>query len=231
MTNTVTLTGNLTRDPELRYTPDGLASASFGLAVTRRWQSRAAAGTWEEATSFFDVVCWRDMAENVAFSLQKGTRVMVAGRMEQRTWETKEGDKRHKTEVVAEEVGPSLRFAAAEVMRTSRETHPGQEGDSGSPSGSKARAVTAPGTCITESNGTGAPGEPNKGGEPESCDEVPGERIPGEPDSSAPEQSLRSERASKKSARSSGSASVRGDGGDCEQASGTELIGAGHGSR
>ena len=72
--NTVTVVGNITRDPELRFTPSGQANASFGLAVNRRWQNRQN-NEWEEATSFFDVVCWREMAENASESLQKGARV------------------------------------------------------------------------------------------------------------------------------------------------------------
>ena len=119
MSNTTTLTGNLTRDPEIRYTRDGQASTTFGVAVTRRWQARGG-DAWEEATSFFDVICWRDLAENVALSLTKGARVVVTGRLEQRSWETEEGERRTKVEIVADEVGPSLRFATAEVSRVER---------------------------------------------------------------------------------------------------------------
>jgi single-strand DNA-binding protein len=117
MSATTTLLGNLTRDPELRYAATGQASATFGLAVTRRWQPRGSVD-WEEATSFFDVVCWRELAENVALSLTKGARVVVTGRLEQRTWETDEGDRRSRVELVAEDVGASLRFATAEVVRS-----------------------------------------------------------------------------------------------------------------
>jgi single-strand DNA-binding protein len=118
MINT-TISGNLTRDPEIRYTREGQPSATFGLAVNRRWQVRGT-DEWEESTSFFDVVCWRDLAENVALSLVKGARVVVAGRLEQRTWETEEGDRRSRVELVAEDVGASLRFATAEITRTER---------------------------------------------------------------------------------------------------------------
>jgi single-strand DNA-binding protein len=120
MINT-TMSGNLTRDPEIRYTREGQPSASFGLAVNRRWQQKGS-DEWEESTSFFDVVCWRDLAENVALSLVKGSRAVVAGRLEQRTWETEDGDRRSKVELVAEDVGASLRFATAEVTRTERRT-------------------------------------------------------------------------------------------------------------
>ena len=85
--NTVELVGNLTRDPELRFTPNGAAVASFGLAVNRRWRNQQT-NEWEEQISFFDIVCWRELAENVSESLTKGTRVMVSGRLEQRSWET-----------------------------------------------------------------------------------------------------------------------------------------------
>lgn len=119
MSNTTTLSGNLTRDPEIRYTRDGQANATFGLAVNRRWQTRGS-DTWEEATSFFDVVCWRELAENVALSLVKGSRVIVTGRLEQHTWETEEGERRSRVELSADEVGPSLRFATAEVSRAER---------------------------------------------------------------------------------------------------------------
>ncbi len=117
--NSVTVVGNITRDPELRFTPSGAANATFGLAVNRRWQNRQT-NEWEEATSFFDVICWRELADNVSESLQKGARVIVTGRLEQRSWETQEGDKRSKVEIVADEVGPSLRWATAQVTKTDR---------------------------------------------------------------------------------------------------------------
>jgi single-strand DNA-binding protein len=117
--NNVALVGNITRDPELRFTPSGQATASFGLAVNRRWQNRQTQ-EWEEATSFFDVVCWREMAENAAESLSRGSRVLVTGRLEQRSWETADGDKRSKIEVVADEIGPSLRWATAQVTKNER---------------------------------------------------------------------------------------------------------------
>src|SRR6202167_1027504 len=117
--NSVVLVGNVTRDPELRFTPNGQATASFGLAVNRRWQNRQTQD-WEEATSFFDVVCWREMAENVSESLSRGSRVVVTGRLEQRSWEGPDGDKRSKIEVVADEIGPSLRWATAQVTKNER---------------------------------------------------------------------------------------------------------------
>src|SRR4051812_24623604 len=131
--NSITLVGNITRDPELRFTASGQATATFGLAVNRRWQNRQT-NDWEEATSFFDVVCWREMAENASESLNRGARVIVTGRLEQRSWETQEGEKRSKIEVVADEIGPSLRWATAAVTKNDRRC-PGEGGGGGGNSG------------------------------------------------------------------------------------------------
>jgi single-strand DNA-binding protein len=118
-TTQTTIVGNLTRDPEIRYTREGQATTTLGVAVNRRWQNRTT-NEWEESTSFFDVVTWRDLAENVALSMTKGMRVLVSGRLEQRSWETEDGDRRFKVEIVADEVGASLRFATVDVHRTER---------------------------------------------------------------------------------------------------------------
>ena len=118
-TSTTTITGNLTREPEIRYTKDGQASAQLSVAVNRRFRDQG--GEFQEQTSFFDVICWRDLAEHVAMSLAKGQRVIVTGRIEQRSWDTDDGGRRSKVEIVAEEAGPSLRFATAEVHRAERE--------------------------------------------------------------------------------------------------------------
>jgi single-strand DNA-binding protein len=125
--NTITLIGNLTRDPELRYTTGGRGVASFGLAVNRRYQQN---GEWQEQTSFFNIVCWGELGENAAATLTKGSRAIVAGRLEQRSWETQDGEKRSVVEVIADEVGPSLRWAQAQVERTER-TSGGDGGFSG----------------------------------------------------------------------------------------------------
>jgi single-strand DNA-binding protein len=117
--NTVTLVGNVTRDPELRFTPSGQANATFGLAVNRVWTDRQT-NERREAVSFFDIVCWREMAENASESLHKGARVVVTGRLEQRSWETQDGERRSKIEVIADEVGPSLRWATAEIRKNDR---------------------------------------------------------------------------------------------------------------
>lgn len=118
--NNVTLVGNTTRDPELRFTAKGQAVADFGMAVNRRWQNRQTQ-EWEEDTSFFDVTCWGEMAEHAAESLPKGARVIVTGRLEQDQWETDEGEKRSKVKVIADEIGPSLRWAIAQVVKAERQ--------------------------------------------------------------------------------------------------------------
>lgn len=129
--STVTLVGNVTRDPELRYTTGGRGVASFGLAVNRRYQSN---GEWQEQTSFFDVVAWGTLGENVAASLLKGTRAVVVGRLEQRSWDTPDGERRSKIEVIADEIGPSLRWAQARVEKTARSSD-GGDGPGGGYSG------------------------------------------------------------------------------------------------
>lgn len=118
MSNNVTLIGNLVDDPELRFTPSGVALAKIRLAVNRRWRGQD--GEWQEDTSFFNGTVWREQAETVAESLQKGARVIVSGRLEQRSWETQEGDKRSVVEIQIDEIGPSLRWATATVNKTQR---------------------------------------------------------------------------------------------------------------
>ncbi|HYO60298.1 MAG TPA: single-stranded DNA-binding protein [Actinomycetota bacterium] len=116
--NVVTLVGNITDDPELRFTPSGLPVANFTVAVNRRVPKD---GGWEDKLEgFFRCSCWRDMAENVAESLQKGARVMVVGRLQQRSWEDQDGNKRSAVEVQVDEVGPSLRWATARPERSQR---------------------------------------------------------------------------------------------------------------
>jgi single-strand DNA-binding protein len=142
--NSVSLVGNITRDPELRFTPSGQATASFGLAVNRRWKD-STTGEWQEATSFFDVVCWREMAENVSESLTRGSRIVVTGRLEQRSWD-QEGEKRSKVEVVADDIGPSLRWAAVTVTKNGRRG----PGDGGSGQREAGRAPAATGSARNE---------------------------------------------------------------------------------
>ena len=117
--NTVTLVGNLTRDPDLRYTTSGRGVVSFGLAVNRRYQTN---GEWQEETSFFNVVAWGDLGENIAASVEKGARVFVTGRLAQRQYDTKEGEKKSIVEIIADDAGPSLRWATAQVERIERDS-------------------------------------------------------------------------------------------------------------
>jgi len=117
--NQVTLVGNLTDDPELRYTPNGAAVCKFRIAVNRRIQDGA--GNWKDGeASYFSINCWRGLAENAAESLTRGTRVIVAGRLQFRSWENQEGEKRSAVEVEADEVGPSLKWATAKIERQTR---------------------------------------------------------------------------------------------------------------
>ena len=143
--NTVTLTGNLTKDPELRYTTGGRGVASFGLAVNRRYQVN---GEWQEQVSFFNVVAWADLGENAAASLHKGNRVMVTGRLEQRSYDTREGEKRNVTEVIADDLGPSLRWAQAQVERISRDSADGggSSGGGGNSGGGDGGGAARPAT-------------------------------------------------------------------------------------
>lgn len=140
--NTVTLIGNVTRDPEVRFTPNGAAVAEFGLAVNRRWQNRQT-NEWEEQVSFFDVKVWQDQAENVADSIQKGMRAIVTGRLEQRSWETDSGDKRSKIEVVADEVAPSLKWAKAQVTKVYKDDQQGGGSRRSSGSGGGGRSQSS----------------------------------------------------------------------------------------
>jgi single-strand DNA-binding protein len=114
----VTLVGNLTDDPELRFTPSGAAVANFRIAINTRVRD---GDTWKDGEpSFFRINVWRQQAENVAETLQKGNRCVVIGRLRSRSWETPEGEKRSATEVEADEVAPSLRWATAKVERNPR---------------------------------------------------------------------------------------------------------------
>lgn len=135
--NSITIVGNITRDPELRYTPSGQANVRLGVAVNRKWQDRNS-GEWQEATSFFDVIAWRELAENVNESLKKGARIIVTGRLEQRSWE-QEGNKRSVVEIIADEIAPSLRWATAKVEKTER-----RGGDQGGGGGGGGYGRSAP---------------------------------------------------------------------------------------
>lgn len=130
----ITIVGNLTNDPELRYTPNGQAVARFSVASTPRFRDNAT-GEWKDGNALFlscDV--WRQAAENVAESLQRGMRVIVQGRLRQRSYETRDGEKRTVYEVEVDEVGPSLRYASAKVTKTAR-SGGGFGGPGGGPGG------------------------------------------------------------------------------------------------
>ena len=144
----ITVVGNLVEDPELRFTPSGAAVAAFRIAST---PSRFNKDTskWEDGDSLF-LRCsvWRQAAENVAESLQRGMRVIVQGRLKQREWETKEGEKRTSYEIDVDEVGPSLKFATAKVVKT-------QRGSGGGFSGGQ--AADDPWASATQAAGAAAP--------------------------------------------------------------------------
>ena len=117
----ITIIGNLTADPEIRYTPTGAAVASFTVASTPRTYDRQA-GQWKDGQALFmPCQAWRQMAENIAESLTKGTRVIVQGRLTQRTYTTRDGEQRTVVEMQVDEIGPSLRYAKAQVTRQPRD--------------------------------------------------------------------------------------------------------------
>jgi single-strand DNA-binding protein len=117
---TITVIGNLTNDPELRFTPSGAAVAKFSVASTPRTLDRQT-GEWKDGEPLFlNCSVWRQVAENVAESLQRGARVIVSGRLRQRSYETREGEKRTVIELEVDEIGPSLRYATAKVQKMSR---------------------------------------------------------------------------------------------------------------
>jgi single-strand DNA-binding protein len=128
---TITVVGNLTDDPELRFTPSGAAVAKFRVASTPRFLDRQS-GEWKDGEPLF-LACniWRDAAEHVAESLQRGTRVIVTGRLRQRSYETREGEKRTVIELEVDEIGPSLRYATAKVQKMARSGGGGGFGASG----------------------------------------------------------------------------------------------------
>jgi single-strand DNA-binding protein len=157
---TITIIGNLVNDPELRYTPTGQAVATFRVASTPRFMDRTT-NEWKDGDSLF-LSCnvWRQAAENVAESLQRGMRVIVSGRLRQRSYETKEGEKRTVYEIEVDEVGPSLRNASAKVSRSTRSTgggfgggQSGQSGQGGYGGGAGGRASDDPWAADPADNG------------------------------------------------------------------------------
>jgi len=141
---TITVIGNLTDDPELRFTPSGAAVAKFRIASTPRFLDKAS-GEWKDGEPLF-LACnvWRQVAENVAESLQRGSRVIVSGRLRMRSYETKEGEKRTVIELEVDEIGPSLRYATAKVQRMSRSGSGGYGASGGSNSGGGGFAADDP---------------------------------------------------------------------------------------
>ncbi len=144
--NSITLVGNLPRDPEIRFTATGRAVASFSMGVSRRYQVN---GEWQEKTSWFNVTAWGQLGENAAATLVKGSRVVVTGRLEQSEYTSREGEKRTAIDVVADDIGPSLRWATATVVRTPKQD--GQGG--GAPNNRPANSGTNPGTEATPFDG------------------------------------------------------------------------------
>ena len=132
---TITVVGNLTDDPELRFTPSGAAVAKFRIASTPRTMDRQS-GEWKDGERLF-LACnvWRDAAEHVAESLQRGARVIVQGRLRQRSYETREGEKRTVYELEVDEIGPSLRYATAKVQKMARSGGAGGGGGFGASGG------------------------------------------------------------------------------------------------
>jgi single-strand DNA-binding protein len=153
----ITVVGNLTADPELRFTPSGAAVASFTIASTPRTFDKNT-NEWKDGEALF-LRCsiWRQAAENVAESLQRGMRVVAQGRLKQRSYETREGEKRTVIELEVDEIGPSLRYATAKVNRTTRGSSSGggfgSSGSSGSDSGGSAPADDPWGSAPSSSGG------------------------------------------------------------------------------
>jgi single-strand DNA-binding protein len=188
----ITIIGNLTADPELRFTPSGAAVANFTVASTPRQFDRTS-NEWKDGeTLFMRCSVWRDAAENVAESLQRGARVLVSGRLKSRSYETKEGEKRTVIEMDVDEVGPSLKYATAKVNRTQRgsggggfngggggQGAGGQGGGGGSTGGSGGQSAPADdpwatGPSVPANTGGGQPaGQQGGWGKGPSYDEPP----------------------------------------------------------
>ena len=151
----ITVVGNLTSDPELRYTQNGLAVANFTIASTPRSFDRAS-NDWKDGDALFlRASVWREFAEHVAGSLTKGSRVIATGRLKQRSYETKEGEKRTSIELEVDEIGPSLRYATAQVTRTSSS----REG-----SGSRGQVADEPWAASAPADSSSATADPSSSG-------------------------------------------------------------------
>ena len=164
---TITVIGNLTDDPELRFTPSGAAVAKFRVASTPRYMDRST-NEWKDGEPLF-LACtvWRQAAENVAESLVRGSRVIVSGRLKQRSYETREGEKRTVIELEVDEIGPSLRYATAKVQKMSRSSAGGGGfGSSGGGGGGGGNFADDPWASATPANAGG-------GGSSSSFDDEP----------------------------------------------------------
>jgi single-strand DNA-binding protein len=169
----ITLVGNLVDDPELRFTPSGAAVAKFRIASTPRFLDKQT-NEWKDGESLFLTVnVWRQAAENVAESLQRGMRVIVQGRLKQRSYETKEGEKRTVYEVEADEVGPSLRNASAKVTKTQRGGGGGGFGASGGGGGSAVEHDPWAAAAPANTGGGGGAGGGGGWNAPGTADEPP----------------------------------------------------------
>ena len=161
----ITIIGNITGDPELRFTPSGAAVANFTVASTPRAFDRQS-NEWKDGeTLFMRCSVWRDAAENVAESLNRGTRVIVSGRLKSRSYETKEGEKRTVVEMEVDEVGPSLRYASAKVTKTQRGNGGGGFcGQQGGSFGGQQEDPWATGPSGAQGGGQTAPAQGGQGG-------------------------------------------------------------------
>jgi single-strand DNA-binding protein len=156
----ITVIGNLTDDPELRFTPSGAAVANFTVASTPRTFNRQS-NAWEDGeTLFLRCSIWRQAAENVAESLTRGTRVVVQGRLKSRSYETREGEKRTVMELEVDEIGASLAFATAKITRASRSG--GQGGYAGGSSGGSGSGGSGGGAPANDPWATPAPSQPRQ---------------------------------------------------------------------
>lgn len=163
----ITITGNLADDPELRFTQSGKPVANFRVGVTEKY--RTDSGEWKDRdTSWFSVQCWNDLAEHVAESLTRGSRVIVTGVMRQRSYETKEGEKRYIWEVHADEVGAGLRYATVKIHKATRGNAPedpwadsrGNSGGSGGNGAGKRSGGDASGLTVFAGKSADTNGEP-----------------------------------------------------------------------
>jgi single-strand DNA-binding protein len=180
----ITVVGNLTDDPELRFTPSGAAVANFTVASTPRTFDKNSNEWVDQEAMFLRCSIWRQAAENVAESLQRGMRVVVQGRLKARTYETREGEKRTVFELEVDEIGPSLKFATAKVNRTSRQgggggySGGGQGNQGGSQGGGQSPADDPWATPAPAAGPGGAQGGPAPANDPWGAPGVPADEPP-----------------------------------------------------